>query len=181
MEDVELMKTQIDELEENIKSSYPNADLYALHTGQSYFYPGIEIEILWSIDDTFPYPYVSFNDTSAAFRIKFKNGKTMTFLGDCQIEACKKISQRSGDYLKSDILQVTHHGLIGGDKGLYKLIDPETCFWSVAEKRFLGLKPNQRYQWWLGEGGCDYNSYLRNESIRKRTHYHHGETITIEV
>ena len=102
-------------------------------------------------------------------------------LGDCQNEACKRIADRYGDYVKSDVLQVAHHGLIGGDKRLYQLINPEICFWAVPETRFLGKKLNQRYQWCLGEGGCDYNTYLRDTSIRERTHYHGGKTVTINV
>ena len=181
MEDVDLMKTQIDEFEENIKNAYPSALVYTLHTGQSYFYPGVELEVLWSIDDTFPYPYLSFNDTSAAFRLKFNNGKTVLYLGDCQNEVCKKIATRYGDYLKSDVMQVTHHGLIGGDKGLYEIVDPEICFWAVSEKTFLGLNERHRYQYCIGEGGSDYNAYLRDESIRKRMHYNHATTTTIEL
>ena len=181
MESVEVMKTEIEVLEKAIQSFYADSAIYTVHTGQSYFFPGVEIEILYSLDDTYPYPYVSFNDTSIAFRVKFKNGKTATYLGDCMNEACKKIAGRYGDYLKSDILQVSHHGLIGGDKGLYQLIDPEICLWPISEQRFLGVKPNQRYQWCLGEGGCDYNAYLRDENIRKRTHYHASVTTSIEI
>ena len=181
MESVELVKTQIDELEENMKNSYPNALVYSLHTGQSYFYPGVELEVLYSLDDTYPYPYLSFNDTSAALRAKFKSGKTVMYLGDSMNDACQKMAGRYGDYVKSDVMQLSHHGLIGGDRGLYELIDPEICFWASAERRFLGLKANQRYQYCLGEGGCDYNTYLRDESIRKREHYHHSVTTTIEV
>ncbi len=79
------------------------------------------------------------------------------------------------------ILQVSHHGLIGGYKRLYQIVDPEICFWPTAERRFLGLKEGQRYQWCLGEGGCDYNAYLRDNSIRERTHYTHSTTTTIKV
>ena len=86
---------------------------------------------------------------------------------------------RYGDYVKSDILQLTHHRLIGGDKRLYQCIDPSICFWSTSKERFLGNKPNQRYQWCLGEGGCDYNAFLRDEKIKKRTHYHASATTTI--
>lgn len=181
MEDVSKIKGEIEDLERAIQTSYPNAEIYTLHTGQSYFYQGVEIEVLYSLDDTFPYPYMSFNDTSVAFRMKFKNGKTMLFLGDNQIEACKKIAERYGDYLKSDLFQLSHHGLIGGDKRLYQMIDPEVCFWATAERRFLGQKAEQRYQWCIGEGGCDYNAYLRDESIRKRTHYHASQTTTVKI
>jgi beta-lactamase superfamily II metal-dependent hydrolase len=181
MENLEEMKKDIDTLEENIQSSYPKATIYSLHTGQSYYFSGAEIEILWTVDDTYPAQYTSFNDLSAALRIKFDEGKTVLLLGDCMHEACRRIAHRYGDYLKSDILQVTHHGLIGGDKELYEWIDPEICLWTIAQERFLGLTSNQRYQWCLGEGGCDYNAYLRDETIRKREHVQAGITTRIEI
>lgn len=181
MESVEKMRKDIDDLEQNIQSSYPNASVYTLHTGQSYYFNGAEIEILWTVDDTYPSNYTSFNDLSIALRMKFKKGKSVLLLGDCMHEACRRMAHTYGDYLKSDILQVTHHGLIGGDKELYELIDPEICFWSTSEERFLGLTPNQRYQWCLGEGGCDYNKYLRDDNIRIRQHYHFGINISIEM
>ena len=181
MESVEGMKKDINILERNIQSSYPKATIYTLHTGQSYYFSEAEIEILWTMDDTYPATYSSFNDLSVALRFKFTGGKSVLLLGDCMHEACRRIAHTYGDYLKSDILQVTHHGLIGGDKELYELIDPEICFWATSRERFLGLTPNQRYQWCLGEGGCDYNKYLRDESIRIRQHYHFGDTISIEM
>ena len=180
MESVEEMKKDIEALEQNIQNSYPKAVIYTVHTGQSYYFNGVEIEILWTVDDTYPSNYTSFNDLSAAFRMKFASGKSVLLLGDCMHEACRRLVHMYGDYLKSAVLQVTHHGLIGGDKELYELIDPEICFWSISEERFLGLTPNQRYQWCLGEGGCDYNAFLRDDSVRKRIHYTNAETITLD-
>ena len=181
MEDTSVVKQGIADLETAIQTFYSGATVYTLHTGQSYYFPGMELEVLYSLDDTYPYPYLSFNDTSAAFRMKFRNGRTVLFLGDSQNEACKRMADRYGDYLKSDFLQLAHHGLIGGDKRLYQLIDPEICSWATPKTRFLGEKPNQRYQWCLGEGGCDYNAYLRDESIRKRVHCHNGEITTMDI
>ncbi len=181
MGDMPRMKAEIEAFEDAIAGGYPNATIYSLHTGQSYCYEGVEIEVLYSIDDTFPYPYVSFNDVSAALKVKCASGKTLLLLGDCATGACRDLADRYGDYLKSDILQVSHHGLIGGYKRLYQIIDPEICFWPISEKRFLGLKAGQRYQWCLGEGGCDYNAYLRDDTIRQRTHYTHSATTTIEI
>ena len=181
MESVEEMKEDVAFFERNIASNYPNAITYTLHTGQSFYFTGLELEILWTVDDTYPTSYTSFNDLSAAFRMKFDGGKNVLLLGDCMLEACRRMAHTYGDYLKSDILQVTHHGLIGGDKELYELIDPEICFWATSEERFLGLTPNQRYQWCLGEGGCDYNAYLRDDSIRKRRHYSAGKTVSVKL
>ena len=181
MESVADMQMKIATLEKNIETNYPNALIYTLHTGQSYFFAGLEIEILWTVDDTYPSVYTSFNDMSVALRLKFFNGKSVLLLADCMHDANRRIAHRYGDYLKSDILQVAHHGLIGGDKNLYELVDPEICFWSTNEFVFLGEQSNQRYQWCLGEGGCDYNAYLRDKTIRERVHYHAGKTVTIEV
>ena len=181
MESVEKMKKDIEVFEQNIQNSYPKATVYTLHTGQSYYFSGAEMEVLWTVDDTYPAYYSSFNDLSAALRIKIDGGKTVLLLGDCMHEACRRMAHTYGDYLKSDILQVTHHGLIGGDKELYELIDPEICFWATSEERFSGRRANERYQWCLGEGGCDYNAYLRDEVIRKRTHYHADVTTIIEI
>ncbi|MBO4323401.1 MAG: hypothetical protein J5836_01945 [Clostridia bacterium] len=181
MDSVPDMKELIAKLEKNIAANYPEALIYALHTGQTYRLFGAEIEILWSVDDTYPSFYTSFNDMSAAMRLKFDSGKTVMIMGDCMSESNKLIAGRYGDYLKSDIMQVVHHGLLGGDKCLYKLVNPDICFWPQKEERFLGKTPGQRYQWCLGEGGCDYNAYLRDNSVRQREHYHHGKTVTVEV
>ncbi len=181
MDSVSDMKKEIEALEKNIETGYPDAVVYTMHTGQSYFFDGVEIEVLWTIDDTYPSFYTSFNDMSAAIRLKFASGKTVLLLADCQHEANRRLAHRYGDYLKSDMMQVAHHGLIGGDKGLYKLVDPEICFWPTTEFVFSGKDTDRRYRWSLGEGGCDYNAYLRDDSIRKRIHYHAGETVTVKI
>ena len=33
----------------------------------------------------------------------------------------------------------------------------------------------------MGEGGCDYNGYLRDASIKERTHYHNGMMGIVEI
>ena len=160
---------------------YPNAKRYVLHTGQKYYFSGVEMEVLYSLDNVYPMPYTSLNSISAAVRFQFDCGKTALFLGDCMCLECRDMAYMYGEYLKSDILQVTHHGLIGGDRLLYEKIDADICLWPVNEQRFSGTDTKQKYQWCLGEGGCDYNAYLRDERIKKRTHYHAGKIITIEI
>lgn len=151
-----------------------------LHTGQVYGFPGMELEVLRSLDDTYLLPYFSFNDLSATFRLKFSSGKTALLLGDCMQRECRELMHTYGSHLRSDILQVSHHGLVGGDKDLYMAADPEICFWPVSEAVFSGHYDGP-YQYCLGEGGCNGNAYLRDDTIRKRIHYHAGETATVNV
>lgn len=132
-------------------------------------------------DDIYPAVPISYNDVSAAWRMTFDQGKTVMMLGDCMQQECRQLSHTYGDYLKSDMLQLTHHGLIGGDKKLYQWIDPEICFWATNESRFAGTLAGQKYQWCLGEGGCDYNAWIRDPEIRVRRHYHNSVTTTINA
>lgn len=175
------MKRAIALLESNIACYHPNAAVYTLHTGQNYYFPGVEIEILWTGEDIYPYKANHYNDVSAVWRMKFENGKTFLVLGDSFNYSCRQLVQTYGEYLKSDILQLTHHGLLGGDKELYQLIDPEICFWAISEERFWGIRPGDKIQYCLGEGDCDYNAWIRDESIRVRKHYHQGVTTVINM
>lgn len=154
--------------------------VYTLHTGQVYSFPGMELEVLRSLDDTYLLHYFSFNDLSAAFRLKFAGGKTALILGDCMQRECRELMHTWGKHLKSDVLQVSHHGLVGGDLGLYQAADPKICFWPVNEAVFSGHFGGP-YQYCLGEGGCDGNAWLRDDTVRKRIHYHAGTTVTIKV
>ena len=175
------IQKDITKLEDTISKYYPNTPVYTLHAGQKFYYAGAEIEILLTADMLYPRNFSSANDASAALRVTFENGKKAIFLGDCMQFSCKELANIYGAYLKSDIMQVAHHGLIGGNIELYKLIDPEICLWSTSESRFMGTFAGEQYHWCLGEGGCDYNAWLRDDSIRKREHYHLGQVATIRI
>lgn len=179
MEDDIEMKKSIAVLENNMAEYHPKAVVYTLHSRQKYNFEGVEIEILWTGEDIYPYKALHYNDLSAAWRMTFDGGKTFLVLGDCFTYSCQQMEQAYGDYLKSDILQLTHHGLCGGDKKLYQRIDPEICFWAVEEERFMGIRQGDVVHHCLGEGNCDYNAWIRDENIRVRKHYHHSATTAI--
>ena len=90
-------------LEKSIADSFPEAAVYTLHTGQIYFFKGVEIEILCTGDDIYPSVPVSYNDVSAAWRVRVEGGKTVMILGDCMHRECRQLAHTYGDYLKSDI------------------------------------------------------------------------------
>lgn len=178
-QDDQTIKLSIKVLEKNITDNYPDAITYTLHTGQVYYFKGVEIEILLTEEDVYPIQPSVYNDTSAAWRLSFDSGERFMVLGDCMHQVTEQLAATYGDYLKSDILQLAHHGLIGGDKELYQFIDPAVCFWATTEDRFNGTYTGEKYHWCLGEGGCDYNAWIRDETIRVREHYHNGVTTTL--
>ena len=62
--------------------------------------------------------------------IKFDTGKTtILILGDTGIQSSEKLINTQKDKLKSDIVQVAHHGQAGATEELYKLINPKICLW----------------------------------------------------
>ena len=62
--------------------------------------------------------------------IKFDTGKTtILILGDTGVQSSEKLIETQKAKLKSDIVQVAHHGQAGATEELYKLIDPKICLW----------------------------------------------------
>ncbi len=72
------------------------------------------------------------NNSSMVFKLKVNN-KSILFLGDTGEESSNKLVKEYGKKLKSDIVQVAHHGQQGATEELYKLVDPEICLWPTEE------------------------------------------------
>lgn len=66
--------------------------------------------------------------------IKFDSGKT-TFLvlGDTGENSSKKLLEKQKDKLKSNIVQMAHHGQAGATEELYNEIKPNICLWPTLE------------------------------------------------
>lgn len=175
-------------LENTVKMFY-DATYYTVHTGQKFYFKGVEMEIFFTEEDIYPKKVNSYNDTSAMAKFTFDNGKTFMMLGDGTEQASKQLAETYREYTKSDILQLAHHGLIGGNKTLYQYIDPLYCLWSTSQERFEGKYDTNKdgkvtsadVQHCLGQGGCDYNKWIRDASIRERIHYHGSETVVIDI
>ena len=84
------------------------------------------------------------------------------------------ITPAYGNYIKSDILQLAHHGNGEGTLATYKAVDPDICLWSSVKDRFDTLKNTGDANIWL------YAS-SGNDGQRARKHYHHSNTTTITI
>lgn len=66
--------------------------------------------------------------------IKFNTGNTtLLILGDTGINSSKKLLENQKEKLKSDIVQIAHHGQAGATEELYKTINPKICLWPTTE------------------------------------------------
>lgn len=66
--------------------------------------------------------------------IKFDTGKTtLLILGDTGLKSSEKLLHTQKEKLKSDIVQMAHHGQAGASKQLYEAIKPTICLWPTPE------------------------------------------------
>lgn len=118
-------------VEEGIRTYSPSPEFIRAHTGQTYRFPGLSVDILFTLDD-FKQPFFpdNFNATSLVFRVTAE-GQTFMFLGDTDPTAIGIFMGRFGDALKSDVVQVAHHGYYGGTKEVYDAIAAPIVLWPV--------------------------------------------------
>jgi len=105
-----------------------DAAVYSPHTGQEYRIGDAVCRILASMDDTI-HRTQHVNSTSLVIRMEL-GGQVILWATDAYFRPVK-LSQKYGTYLKSDILQVPHHGFSAGGAqeqvNAYKLIDAPVC------------------------------------------------------
>lgn len=66
--------------------------------------------------------------------IKFDTGKTtLLILGDTGEKSSAKLLQNQKEKLKSDIVQMSHHGQAGATEELYKAVSPTICLWPTPD------------------------------------------------
>lgn len=93
------------------------------------------------------------NDASMAYRM-IVNGKSILFLGDLQKKGGEHLLEQAGGGLKSDMVQMAHHGQNGVNEDVYDAIDPSICLWPTP-------------QWlWDNEGGS-YTTPETKEWVKK--------------
>ena len=168
----------------SVGRNYPGMETFVFHSGQKLLLPGCEIEFLYSQEDYWPQKFETANDTSATWRMNFSNGHSFLVLGDSEKGMCTQMSAIYGDYLESDILQLSHHGLNGATLNLYQLIDPKICFWAIDEERFL----NDKKCLGTHSSSYDFNLWLRSSDWTRqngdqgsRSHYSAGRTVTVRM
>ena len=87
------------------------AQRYQARTGQKFYFADAEIEVLWTFEDIMPYNLFSddTNVTCSGYQLTIAGQKHM-LLGDTCHEEMHTAYHRIGDYLKSDLVQLAHHG-----------------------------------------------------------------------
>ena len=112
--------------------------------GEVYYVDGIAIHVL---NNPYWIESNSINNSSVVFRLDFDNGTRVLFLGDMGPQAGESLkAEVPASELKSDIVQMAHHGQYGVNKDVYELIAPKVAMWNAPG-------------WlWDNDGGSGYNT-----------------------
>lgn len=84
------------------------------------------------------------NNAGIVYKL-YVNGKSILFLGDMGYEGGNRLLADVGaEGLKSDIVQVAHHGQNGVGEEVYQAINPEICLWPTPD--WLWKNEGTRYR-----------------------------------
>ena len=126
---------------------YPSVPVYKCHTGQKYYIRNAVVEILYTLEDYMPESVGSFGNLPCVVFSVSIEGQKFTFLADTMRVNCDEMCARYGDYLKSDFVQVSHHGLNddrpeaqNGTEEIYALINPSYALWPSGDDRYEKYK-----------------------------------------
>lgn len=135
--------------------SYCNGE--TAHVGDVYDVDGIKIEILLTYSkEAIP---TLINETSLIFSVCVE-GQKILFLGDAYLDQGEELLAKYGDGLKSDIVQMSHHGQNGVSKEVYKVISPVFCLWPSPDWVFDNWNGNLNTfetRKWMIEQGVKYH------------------------
>ena len=144
-----------------------------LHSGYKFYYADAEIEILQTFEDLYPRSVANngydFNASSTLFSVTV-GGQKIMFLGDVSDVGASRLTNMYGKTLKSDIMQVTHHGLNSGGtiKELYQKIDAKYILYPAP------------LSWYEGNIAAAANAYLASGSTTVKQIFVSGaQTVTL--
>ena len=121
-----------------VSEAFPGVKFTKLHNGDCFMLRDAQIETLYTQEDFYT-PLRArrgchyLNDTSLVMRITL-GGQKIMMLADTHQIANTILSEMYGDYLKSDLVQVTHHGGDGGTCAIYDCIDADFAFFTTSDE-----------------------------------------------
>ena len=111
--------------------------LQTVHVGQTFYLANVKMDILYTLESYAPKVCNTFNTSSITAKFTFDTGDTCLITGDTTGFGLDIVNKMFGDYIKSDIVQISHHGANTGgyDRGtmsFYTTAAPKTLLWPVG-------------------------------------------------
>lgn len=133
--------------------------IYHPHTGQSFFIKNVRFDVVYTFEDYYPNPLAEFNSSGIVLKMTL-TGNTVLWAADTYIDGCEKMVDMWGELLKSDVVQMPHHGYsTSGGMRWYNAVDAKIALCSMA---FKILYQNKEVRSWLDASGTTEIVYADN-------------------
>lgn len=120
----------------SVKFYSEDTELVRLHSGQDFYLADMKVEVLYTVEDLAPGSLDDYNDASTLTRLTI-NDETILMTGDASFGVWALMCKAYGNAMKSDYLQVPHHGAHdGGTKAAYDLIRPTYLLWPCGDNLY---------------------------------------------
>ena len=126
---------------EDLKQFGKTIPVFVPHTGQQFFIRNAGFEVLYTQEDTFPETPNTLgdnfiNESSLVMRMT-AGGQTILWTADMEDIASGILCGMYGEGLKSDIVQMAHHGYTASaTEDFYRLVDPAVVLWPAKNEWF---------------------------------------------
>lgn len=122
------------------------ATVHVVEKGDVFSVDEIAFEVL-HVPDLAVAGKMNMNDSSVVYKMTYDGGQTMMLLGDAEFVCSNDLVENCAEKLKSDIVQVGHHGCGNVSRRCYELIDADAYIWQIGEK------------FWYSDGGEGLNTH----------------------
>ena len=106
------------------------------HTGMKFKFCNLNMEILFTPETLWKTRSTvadyDFNDTSIVARL-YDDDYSALFLADAGVDSKTWMEKTYGDYLKSDMCQMAHHGVDQGPVSFYDKVKPQILFYPTTD------------------------------------------------
>lgn len=169
-------------------SRYKGAKVIVAHPGQVYYLHGAKIRILYTADMNLPTMIDYGNTASMGWTIEVAGVKT-AMLGDLgAVVASQMLRIYNAEVLKSDVLQVAHHGIGSSPQALYPYIDPEYAmiplgtgplsYWAGVTEDAISFVNAAHNKYFFNSDKCKDHIYVANDDIFVLT-YRDGKVVNV--
>ena len=90
-----------------------------------------DVEVLFTVEDIVPDEMENVNNASMVIRVNVK-GQSTLLLADTAHKSNPMLKTMWGNHLKSDIVQIGHHGIWTADDDIYSVIGAKVLLWPAT-------------------------------------------------
>ena len=122
------------------------AKVHTVEKGDLITVDEIEIEVL-HVPELKHARRMNVNDSSVVYKLTYDKKQTIMLLGDAEEVCNEDLLETMSHKLKSDVVQVGHHGCGNVSRKCYRAIDADAYIWPVGER------------FWYSDNGSELNTH----------------------